>query len=642
MIRFPKFQFHGWCSAVFIGLILCSLSLPAQSQPPEIKLDMLKEVIVLENGRKMPLDTFAQNTLKQLSGRSKYQKTPAIHWLARVLFTPHETTNDEIFLINHPEVLQSLGITPQKRDRGRYSFGLLKDHTGKLRQLALQASRIEAKDRSLVESELIILYNKTMLYRLLIESFSFAMPHSDFDLSSESLREKLGINKATGITFFDIYKKYPILMRSMSASDRDESQSDRGRGEAASDLLHTLNQWLNSHRDMPLTVIPNIGDQAETWISHWDVLFGNRAHPRPLAPEPFQLADAMRAYRENDQDGFDHALGVFNNWVRAKAAAVVDADKISREIFYNRLDPFYKSMFFYGFSFLLLLLGFLILQKWFDRLSLFLFLAGFVFHTVGIITRMLITGRPPVTNLYETFIFTGWTTALLGIILILYKKRSLGILTGSLSGLVALLIAGKYALEGDTMGMLMAVLDSNFWLATHVITITLGYAGIVLSGIIGHVYVLQRLLVKSRQARKILKNTYQSIYATQAFGLLFTFIGTVTGGIWADQSWGRFWGWDPKENGALLIVLWSAILFHSRLAKWIKELGFALGSVLGIITVALAWFGVNLLGVGLHSYGFTSGIARWLMAFVIFEMLFVLAAGAILNLRKKGIPQEAE
>ena len=184
------------------------------------------------------------------------------------------------------------------------------------------------------------------------------------------------------------------------------------------------------------------------------------------------------------------------------------------------------------------------------------------------------------------------------------------------------------------MGMLVAVLDSNFWLATHVITITIGYGGVVISGVLGHLYILQAMFKKGKK-KETLKDTYQSVYATQAFGLIFTFIGTVLGGIWADQSWGRFWGWDPKENGALLIILWSAIMFHGKMGKMIKELGFSLGSIVGIITVVLAWFGVNLLGVGLHNYGFSSNVASAMMIYIFLELLFM--GGSYIYLKQKKL-----
>ena len=108
------------------------------------------------------------------------------------------------------------------------------------------------------------------------------------------------------------------------------------------------------------------------------------------------------------------------------------------------------------------------------------------------------------------------------------------------------------------------------------------------------------------------------------FALLFTLFGTILGGIWADQSWGRFWGWDPKENGALLIVLWLIMMLHLRITGLIKPLGFCFGMVFANIAVALAWFGVNLLSVGLHSYGFTDNVATNLFLFIFIEFLFAL------------------
>ncbi len=124
----------------------------------------------------------------------------------------------------------------------------------------------------------------------------------------------------------------------------------------------------------------------------------------------------------------------------------------------------------------------------------------------------------------------------------------------------------------------------------------------------------------------MLNSTYRNLVGTLLFGLMMTFLGTMLGGIWADQSWGRFWGWDPKENGALLIVIWCAMIFHARVAKMIGPLGMAVGSVLGIIVVMWAWFGVNLLSIGLHSYGFTSGAANNLIIYVVCELLFLIVS----------------
>jgi ABC-type transport system involved in cytochrome c biogenesis permease subunit len=337
------------------------------------------------------------------------------------------------------------------------------------------------------------------------------------------------------------------------------------------------------------------------------------------------LYDMYNAYVSGQQLKFDKTVKVFKEIVKYENMSI-DEGKINLEIFYNSLDPFYKSKFFFGFSIIFLLLSFMFFKTFFYRVSFLLLLTGFFMTLSGTVLRMYIRARPPVTNLYETFIFTALITALLGLILELFRKKNIGIFTGGFSGFVMLMIASKYALDGDTMGMLVAVLDSNFWLAFHVITIILGYSGIILSGVIGHIYLI--IDVFNSKNKSLLDDIFSAVYSIQAFGLVFTFLGTVLGGIWADQSWGRFWGWDPKENGALLVLLWSVILFHAKIAKMIKRKGFVFGTIIGVIFVSLAWFGVNLLGVGLHTYGFTSGVARGLFSFVGFELFFILLIGS--------------
>jgi cytochrome c biogenesis factor len=123
-------------------------------------------------------------------------------------------------------------------------------------------------------------------------------------------------------------------------------------------------------------------------------------------------------------------------------------------------------------------------------------------------------------------------------------------------------------------------------------------------------------------------------YGILCFGLFFSVLGTVLGGIWANESWGRFWGWDPKENGALMIVLWELAVLHARRGDYIRHLGFAMACIVGGIIVTFSWWGINLLGVGLHSYGFTSGIQASLLVFYTIES-FVLLMGSLVWLRER-------
>jgi cytochrome c-type biogenesis protein CcsB len=264
----------------------------------------------------------------------------------------------------------------------------------------------------------------------------------------------------------------------------------------------------------------------------------------------------------------------------------------------------------------------------FNRAALWLLMLTFVLHTVGLVARIYISGRPPVTNLYSSAVFIGWACVLLGMIFEAIYRIGFGNLMASAAGFATLLISHSLAADGDTMEVLQAVLDTNFWLATHVVCITLGYASTFVAGLFGMMYILRDVVSswrrepkKSReQQEKILS---RMIYGTLCFAILFSFVGTVLGGLWADDSWGRFWGWDPKENGALLIVIWNALVLHARWGGMAGARGMAMLAVIGNIVTAWSWFGVNQLGVGLHSYGFTSGIMMWLSIFWASQLAFI-------------------
>ena len=157
---------------------------------------------------------------------------------------------------------------------------------------------------------------------------------------------------------------------------------------------------------------------------------------------------------------------------------------------------------------------------------------------------------------------------------------------------------------------MQAVLDTNFWLATHVVVVTIGYSATFFAGFLGAGWLLGG--GRTRHGPGLAK----MIYGVVCFASLASFVGTVLGGIWADQSWGRFWGWDPKENGAALIVLWNLTLLHARWGGLVRDRGVAVLAVGGNIVTAWSWFGTNMLGVGLHSYGFMDSAVHWLGLFM--------------------------
>ena len=245
--------------------------------------------------------------------------------------------------------------------------------------------------------------------------------------------------------------------------------------------------------------------------------------------------------------------------------------------------------------------------------------------TAGVAVRMWLEARPPVTNLYSSALFVGWCAVAICLALEAPRPRGLGSAAGGLIGFAALLIAHHLSLGGDTLEMMRAVLDSNFWLATHVVTITAGYSAVLLAGFLGLLHLVRGAFTRSLDAETAAALTRMT-YGVTCFALLFNVTGTVLGGIWADQSWGRFWGWDPKENGALIIVIWNAIILHARWGGMVKQRGLMMLAVFGNVVTSWSWFGTNMLGVGLHSYGFMDAAFYWLIAFVVSQVVIIAIA----------------
>ena len=286
-------------------------------------------------------------------------------------------------------------------------------------------------------------------------------------------------------------------------------------------------------------------------------------------------------------------------------------------------------MILYVGAFLLAICSWLRAPGPLGRAAWWLTVLAFLLATAGIAARMWLEGRPPVTNLYSSALFVGWMAAGLCLVLEAIYRNAIGSATAGLIGFASLLIAHHLALGGDTLEMMRAVLDSNFWLATHVVTVTVGYAATFLAGFLALIYVVRGVFTRSLDADTA-RALARMVYGIVCFATLFSFVGTVLGGIWADQSWGRFWGWDPKENGALIIVFWNSLILHARWGGLVKETGLMGLAIFGNVVTAWSWFGVNMLGVGLHSYGFMDAAFWWLIAFIALQ----LAAIALVALPK--------
>jgi ABC-type transport system involved in cytochrome c biogenesis permease subunit len=351
-----------------------------------------------------------------------------------------------------------------------------------------------------------------------------------------------------------------------------------------------------------------------------------------LNPAVKSYAAMVAAYQTARPADFNQALAEYQHWVGQWYPA--ETGKGVYEAFYNYFEAFYKAIILYVLAFLLAVIALLTfaiapkLSEILRRTAFYLVILTGLVHTFAIVFRMVLAGRPPVTNLYSSAIFIGWGCVVLGVLLERVFAAGLGAAVASFAGFVTLVIAQNLAIDGDTMEMMRAVLDTNFWLATHVVVVTLGYASTFMAGFLAITYILlglgTPLLSQKVGTLELGKVLAKMVYAIVCFATLFSFTGTVLGGIWADQSWGRFWGWDPKENGALLIVIWNAIILHARWGGLVRDRGIMLLAVFGNIVTSFSWFGVNMLGIGLHSYGFMEAAFKWLMLFIATQIVIIL------------------
>jgi ABC-type transport system involved in cytochrome c biogenesis permease subunit len=396
-----------------------------------------------------------------------------------------------------------------------------------------------------------------------------------------------------------------------------------------------------------VAAVPPTEPTAE-WTFLLDAEFGmllDQVGGRPLNPATMSLATLLQSYAVADAKTFnteltkyqrvlaDYETSLDENEAAVQSAGmapceILSRDRVDFETFFNHFSPFFYASVLYLVAFLLAALAWLGWSAPLNRAANWLLQFTLLVHTCALVGRIYISGRPPVTNLYSSAVFIGWGCVVIALVIEALYRLGIGNVLASITGFLTLVIAYNLSLDGDTFVVLQAVLDTQFWLATHVVCITLGYATTFLAGMLGVLYLLLHHVTGRLDAHARQQLT-RMIYGTLCFAIFFSFVGTVLGGLWADDSWGRFWGWDPKENGALIIVLWNALVLHARWGALVGPKGLANLVVVGNIVTAWSWFGVNELGVGLHAYGANdTQTAMWLLGFVV-SQLAIIAIGLL-------------
>jgi ABC-type transport system involved in cytochrome c biogenesis permease subunit len=604
-------RFLPWIILAVAAACIAASWLPPKTAKDDFDLSRFGEIPVLVGGRIKPLDTVARNSLLIIHGKQELRldggkRLSAMQWLTDTLFNAPVADQYPVFVVQNADVLGLFGW--QQSDRKYFSFADFAPFLKQIDEQAAQSDKLEAVQRSAYQSAILNLRNGLSLYQRLKNSIQ---PEGAENFTAELQ------GFANSVPGAATAARQRAMDENFDKAKLDDVAQMIQRYERLSDMAYVL---AVPPVNVPGSPIPATANGE--WHSVGNSLLSSVAIGE-IPPIVIEYAVIGDAYRADDRTLFNQHAQLVTDWFAKERPNTMK--RASFEFLFNRLEPFSQSMTLYVLAFLLACASWLRSSSLLRRSAFYILLLALAIHTFGLFSRMYLQERPPVTNLYSSAIFIGWGAVIVALTLERIFKDGIGAACAGAIGFVTLIIAHHLAGSGDTLEMLQAVLDTNIWLATHVVAITTGYSAMFLAGMLAIIYVVRGVFTRSLK-KQTADSLARMTYGVICFATLFSFVGTVLGGIWADQSWGRFWGWDPKENGAVLIVLWCAIILHARWGGFIRQRGLMIMALFGNIVTSFSWFGVNMLGVGLHSYGFMQKAFPWLVGFMISQLALMAIA----------------
>lgn len=608
--------------SLLITVLMISTLASETARADDFNSPAFSQIPILHEGRVKPLDSFARALLLAVYGKTSLPDMSAASWLAELLFDPEKSYQRRVFNISNPEVLNAVRL--EWRSEHIYSFNEISTAFQANQSMLHSLASVQDSQRTPAQQQLLELYFKTLTF--IDVSKSLSLIHPRFIIEDQSFADRLHLPKGEELTFLDLLPHETEIFALVSKSAHKEPK------EKSLAILARNYIQISQQREATIFRIipPQWQHDGDVWTAPWETLLEGRGSP-DTAKYMEQWKKLAFAYSHHELSAWNRTAIQSRDMAYQMAGVHASAFHQKLEVLYAQANLFIVALSIYIASFVLLMIALLTHQRIFYKVAALMMPFGALLHFISIGIRIIIMNRPPVATLYETTIFVSLIAVVLSLLFERKHREGAGIIVGAIIGIVLLFISTRYAADGDTMEMLVAVLNTNFWLATHVVTVTMGYGCSLVAGTLGHVYLINKFMrPKDTMAHNTILNT---MLAVGLIAVFFALLGTILGGIWADQSWGRFWGWDPKENGALLIVLWLLCLLHGKVSKVLSPLNFASIMALTNVIVALSWFGVNLLGVGLHSYGYTNNIAADLAVFCGVEITFVIIMRLLLKQR---------
>ncbi len=531
-----------------------------------------------------------------------------------------------------------------------------KEHAEKFGSLVIQDLGGRMKPANTFSSELLRKVSKSDTYKnlnsdqvlLSILNSPFVwynIPFIYLKRGNDSIRSIIGVNskdKYVSLTsFFDAtgtYKLAPHLEKAYRASIPNQFQKDFIEVDKRVNLLYSALEG------KLLRIFPIPNDKNNKWVSFPELKEANfkgadSLYVHNVLPLYFQSLRAGKSTTDYQQAG-ELLQSIAGFQKRFGSKVLPSEDRVKAEILYNKYDVFKKLFSWYlyvGTLFFLILIVQIFKTATWIRRSVTFFKSSivllFVLHTAGLIARWYISGHAPWSDAYESMIYVAWATMFFG--LAFGRKSDLTMAATTFVTSMILMIAHWNWMD-PAIANLQPVLDS-YWLMIHVAVIVGSYGPFTLSMIIGIVVLFLIILTNSKNKKRIEINIKELTIVNElslTVGLVMLTIGNFLGGMWANESWGRYWGWDPKETWALISIMIYAFVIHMRLipflrGKWI----FNLSSIVAFASIMMTYFGVNFYLAGLHSYA--SGDKIITPDFVYYAVLFILVLGIVSYWRYK-------
>jgi cytochrome c-type biogenesis protein CcsB len=343
-------------------------------------------------------------------------------------------------------------------------------------------------------------------------------------------------------------------------------------------------------------VVPGVRDADQPWMSMGDL---DQMQGAPFVADLVQKWSAVQSTALAGGPALASAVNAWTSAISGNAGwKLVDVKRNRLEALYNSVAPFRKAWAIYVLSFTVFMVGWLTGKRVLGFAGMVLLWVAFFAHTLGLLARQYLAGRPPISNLYEALTFVVWGVVFFSILFEMGHRRRVHGTIAAVLGSIGLVLAETLPIERH-LNPLVAVLRS-YWLQYHVTTILLSYSALTMAAGLAHFHLFAEWFAPHRT--ELIRKTQQLLYTAMKMGVTFLATGIILGAVWASESWGRYWGWDPKETWSLITLMGYLAVLHGRFAGWLTPYGTAVANVACWGLVLFTFYGVNYFLVGLHSY----------------------------------------